>query len=482
MSALDTSRVVAIVGAGTMGAGIAQVAAAAGHRVVLFDAMDGAAARGFARLAEGIQTQVARGRIAGGDATALLGRISVAGALNDLSEASMVVEAIVEDLAIKRKLFASLEDVVAPDAILATNTSSLSITSIARDLRSADRVVGMHFFNPAPVMRLVEVVSGVATGADVASAVFETAKAWGKIPVHAKSTPGFIVNRVARAYYAEPLRLYEEQVADPATLDALMTEGAGFRMGPFALMDLIGLDVNYAVSVSVFDAFYGEPRFRPSAVQRELVNAGRLGRKSGRGFFTYGQGAVQPQPATSPVPAGLEAIDAATPIGDEIGGARIMPSDGRTAAEVARALGRPVIVHDLVAQPGGTRVGFAASPDATGAAVDAFVAALAARGQRATRLPDWPGLVALRTVAMIANEAFEAVLQGVAAEDGIDDAMRHGVNYPKGPVAWAREIGLDRILSVLDAIHALTGDPRYRASFGLRRAASITPHDERSRP
>ncbi|MBN9889865.1 3-hydroxyacyl-CoA dehydrogenase NAD-binding domain-containing protein [Salipiger abyssi] len=470
MAGIDTSRSVGVIGAGTMGAGIAQLAAAAGHPVLLYDAFEGAAEKGRARIAKGLEKLVARGKMSEADVTALVGRIEVAPSLDAFADAALAVEAIVEKLEVKRELFAQLEGIMGEDAILGTNTSSISVTSIGRDLKRPGRLVGMHFFNPAPVMKLVEVISGVSTDPAVAQTVFDTAEAWGKIPVHAKSTPGFIVNRVARPYYAEALRLYEEQVADPATLDALLTEGGGFRMGPFTLMDLIGHDVNYAVSTSVFEAYYQEPRFRPSIAQLELVNAGRLGRKTGRGFYDYSEGAEVPQPA-APAPAGrADGFDGLALSGsEEAGGTAIRLTDGRTARQLAKELGQPVIVYDLGAD--GKRLGFAASAKVGEDVLKRFAATLAMRDLTGTRLPDWPGLVVMRTVAMLANEGFEAKLQGVADEEGIDKAMRFGVNYPKGPIGWAREIGLGRVLSVLDAIHELTGDPRYRASMALRMEA-----------
>lgn len=472
MSALDLSAPVGVIGAGTMGAGIAQLAAQAGHRVLLFDAADGAAVRGLERTKKGLDRLVERGKMERDAADAITGRIEVAETLNDLAPAGLVVEAIIEDLEIKRGLFAQLEGIVGREAILATNTSSISITAIARDLDRPERFAGMHFFNPAPIMKLVEIVSGVATDNKVAETLFDTGKAWGKVAVHAKSTPGFIVNRVARPFYAEALRLYEEQVADPATIDALLTEGAGFRMGPFTLMDLIGHDVNYAVTRSVFEAYYNDPRYRPSIAQLELVNAGRLGRKSGRGFFDYSADAERPDPATEPVDP------AASPIGDldlgrdnEIDGVIIGPTDGRLARDRATAMGKPVILFDLIA-PEAKRIGFTTSPDVPSDFVARIVAGLDRAGLAATRLPDWPGLVTMRTVAMLANEGFEAVMQGVANSDAIDDAMRFGVNYPRGPIEWARTVGLSHILGVVEAIHDLTGDPRYRPSLALRAAAA----------
>jgi len=472
MNAIPTDRKIGVVGAGTMGAGIAQLAAAAGHPVILYDAVDGAAEKGMARVAKSLDKLVAREKMAAADRDALLGRIDIASDMLLMKDAAMVVEAIVEDLEIKRQLFEELEDISSPDAILATNTSSISVTAIARELRQPERVVGMHFFNPAPVMKLVEVISGIATAPEAAETVFATAEAWGKVAVHARSTPGFIVNRVARPFYGEALRLYEEQVADPSTIDALLVGGGGFRMGPFALMDLIGNDVNYAVSESVFNAFYQEPRFRPSMVQLELVNAGHLGRKSGRGFFDYSSGEELPAPQS-------EAVDeVAAPATDIVpGGETIMDdvlvarTDGRTATTRARDSGRPTVLLDLVGESSANRIGFACSPDVPPDIISRLVAGFDSRGLAATRLPDWPGLVVMRTVAMIANEAFEAVLQGVAERSAIDKAMQFGVNYPRGPIEWAEQIGLPTVLSVLDSIHDLTGDPRYRASFALRQAA-----------
>ncbi|GGF77941.1 3-hydroxyacyl-CoA dehydrogenase [Alteromonas lipolytica] len=470
MSALETNTTVAVIGAGTMGAGIAQLAAAAGHPVVLFDAFDGAAEKGKAGIDKGLEKLVARGKMTADTKAALLARIRLATDIHDVAEATLVVEAIVENLDIKRELFANLESMVASDAILATNTSSISVTSIARDLKHPERFVGMHFFNPAPVMKLVEVISGVATDKDVAECVFATAENWGKIAVHAKSTPGFIVNRVARPYYAEALRLCEEQVADPATLDALLTGAGGFRLGPFALMDLIGHDVNYAVSESVFKAYYQEPRFRPSIMQLELVNAGRLGRKSGQGFYSYTDGAEAAAPVFEPVDSSAADIDVKLTGGFTIGGVAVERTTGATATARAKALGQPVILLDLTKQEGASVVAFSCSKALPESVVASLVKGLAAREVKAVKLPDWPGLVVMRTVAMLANEAFEAQMQGVGSAEAIDNAMKYGVNYPQGPIEWANEIGLSTVLDVLDGVYSLTRDPRYRAALSLRLA------------
>src|SRR5471032_947806 len=297
MSALDKNSIIAVIGSGAMGAGIAQVAAVSGYTVKLYDTRPEAVSKALADIAKVFDKLVDKGRMSAADAAAANARLHAAGALADVVDAKLVVEAIVENLDVKRALFADLEAIVGDDCILATNTSSISVTAIAAKLRLPARLVGMHFFNPVPLMALVEVISGLATDAAVAQTVHDTAAAWGKQPVHAKSTPGFIVNRVARPFYAEGWRLLNEQAADAATIDAVMRDCGGFRMGPFELMDLIGHDVNFSVTQSVFGAYFNDPRFTPSVLQQEMVNAGFLGRKSGRGFYHYGDAApAMPQP------------------------------------------------------------------------------------------------------------------------------------------------------------------------------------------
>lgn len=287
MSALAKSDAVAVIGAGTMGAGIAQVAAQAGHRVFLYDVAPGAAKKAIEQLSAVLAKRVAAKKLEQQTLNDIVSRLLPVDTIEDIAPATLFIEAIAEDMAVKRALFVKLEALVRPDAILATNTSTLSVTAMAVGLSRPERVVGMHFFNPATVMRLVEVIRGLATAPEVIETIDATAQAWDKVTAIARSTPGFIVNRVARPYYGEALRLAEEGVADPATLDAIMTEGGGFRMGPFALMDLIGNDINYRSTRSVFEAYGSEPRFRPSLLQQELVDAGWLGRKSGRGFYCY---------------------------------------------------------------------------------------------------------------------------------------------------------------------------------------------------
>jgi 3-hydroxybutyryl-CoA dehydrogenase len=470
-SALPKSAAVGVVGAGAMGSGIAQVAYRAGHPVTLYDVTPGAAERARDKIKKDLQGLAAKGRCDATLADAVMEGIAVAGSIEDLSHCHLVVEAVLESHTVKQELFVQLEKIVAEEAILATNTSSISVTSIAKKLRRPERFVGMHFFNPVPVMKLVEVVVGLATSEQVCDAILATAEAWGKIAVRCRSTPGFIVNRVARPYYAEALRLVEEQVANYATIDTLMKNSGGFRMGPFELMDLIGNDVNYTVSKSIFEAFYADARFRPSLLQMEMVDAGWFGRKSGRGFYDY---SVSPTQTVCKTATDQPARGGFNPSRHpkRFGSALVALTDGRTAQERSNAHGEPVFLVDLSLDwDSATCIGFTAPSGVSGDDIKHFSALLESEGKRAVILPDWPGLVVMRTVAMLVNEAFEAVMQGVASGESIDLAMRNGVNYPLGPIEWARRVGLGHVVAVIDAIFAVTHDPRYRVSYRLRREA-----------
>ena len=501
IEALPGSAAIGVIGAGAMGAGIAQIAAAAGHPVWVHDLRRGAAEAAIGAIRKQFDRLLEKGKLKA-DAHALASaNLRAAVGLSDLADCALVVEAIVESLDAKRSLFSELEKVMATGAILATNTSSISITSIAASLQRPERLVGMHFFNPAPLMPLVEVIRGMATEAQVADTVFATAVRWGKTPVHARSTPGFIVNRVARPFYAEGLRLLQEGVADPATLDAVMRECGGFRMGPFELMDLIGHDVNYAVTRSVFEAYYGDPRFAPSLIQLELLNAGFLGRKSGRGFYDYRDGAEQARAASAPpqpAPDGI-VIHGATPFaialsarleragvafstggpvsGDEriatADGATLALTDGRSATRRARDTGvTDLVLVDLMLDPcQAARAAVAMADSCSDVAGAAVIGLLQAAGFQVSVLSDAPGLAVMRTVAMLANEACDAVLQQVCSVEGADLAMRGGVGYPVGPLEWADRIGVSRVLGVLEALVDHYGEPRYRASALLRQRA-----------
>lgn len=505
MSADLDQAPVLVVGAGIMGAGIAQVAALAGHEVMLYDARSGAAGEARSKLAATLEGLVAKGRMEAGTAAGAVARIAPVARLADGARAGLVVEAIVEDLEAKRALFRELEHLVGERAVLATNTSSISVTAIANGLARPGRLVGMHFFNPVPLMKLVEVISGLHSEPDVAAAVFELARAWGKVPVHARSTPGFIVNRIARPYYAETLALLLEQAAPPQVLDACL-KAAGFRMGPCELMDLIGHDTNFAVTNSVYEANFQDKRYQPSLVQREMVAGGLLGRKSGRGFYAYPEGvpalpvALHDAPATArevvvhgdgPLAdhferAAAQALAAqgwgparergSTWVGLEVDGARLALTDGRPAFQLAHEAGlADVAVFDRVfalPPPAGHALAYAVNEGASTAWRAQAGAWLAALGFTPLALADAPGLVAARTVAMLVNEAADAVLQGVCAPEGADAAMKLGVNHPRGPFEWLHGWSVAGVVAVVEALDAMYRGERYRVSPWLRRQAA----------
>ena len=495
MTALSTTARIAVIGAGAMGAGIAQVAAQAGHPVLLLDNRPGAAAQAIDGIDRQLGKRVEKGKLSADARMATVARLQAVESIEELTDCALIIEAIVENLEVKRALFRQLESLCSEQCILASNTSSLSITSIAAQLERPQRLLGLHFFNPAPVMALVEIVCGLASDPALADCLYATAKAWGKKPVHTRSTPGFIVNRVARPFYAESLRLLQENVADCATLDALMRDAGGFAMGAFELTDLIGHDVNYAVTCSVFDAYYGDNRFQPSLIQKDLVDAGRLGRKSGHGFYSYADGAERVQARTTSsertvtacvIEGDLGIANALVPRLREhainvikrdgkgllrVGDAVLAVSDGRMACQRAKEDGlRNLILLDLAFDYGtAQRIAISCAAGIDPDALEDGVALLQQAGFGVSLLSDSPALAVLRTVAMLANEAADALLHGVASAADIDLAMRAGVNYPAGPLAWADAIGLAHILRVLENLQASYGEARYRPSLLLRR-------------
>jgi 3-hydroxybutyryl-CoA dehydrogenase len=374
--------VVGVLGAGTMGSGIVQVAAQNGHDVVLVDLNSKILEKSKEQLTKIMGRLVEKGKITGQEAEDIKSRVTYSEDIHDFSKCGLVIEAIIEDLEIKSHVFTQLEQIVPKGCILASNTSSLSIASIGASLSDPGKVIGIHFFNPAPLMPLVEIIPAVQTEEETLEKAKAIIDGWGKVTVLCKDTPGFIVNRVARPFYGEALRIYEEGIADFATIDWAMTELGGFRMGPFTLMDYIGNDVNYTVTETVFKAFYYDPRYKPSFTQKRHAEAGYLGRKSDRGYYNYAEGAQKPEPNK-----------------DE-------------------KLGKVILERILV---------------------------------------------------MLMNEAIDAVFLNIGSKEDIDLAMTKGVNYPKGLLSWADEMGLDNVLSKLEELFHEYGEDRYRPSPLLRR-------------
>ncbi|MBZ0099118.1 MAG: 3-hydroxybutyryl-CoA dehydrogenase [Taibaiella sp.] len=383
MGRFSKDSIVGVIGAGAMGSGIAQVAAMAGHKVVVFDTNEAALQKSEAALEKVLAKLAEKGKIE--SVESITSKYTYASDLAAFKDCGLIIEAIVENLDIKKKVFADVEKIVSADCVLATNTSSLSVTSIAAACTRAERVLGLHFFNPAPLMALVEVVPAVQADAAITAECKDLMAAWKKVPVIAKDTPGFIVNRVARPFYGEAIRMMEEGIADMATIDWAMTEIGGFKMGPFTLTDYIGHDVNYVVTETVFQSFFYDPRYKPSFSQKRLLEAGWLGRKSGRGFYNYAEGATQ-----------------------------------------------PVANKDIVA------------------------------GNRITE----------RIIAMLINEAVDALHLNIASAQDLELAMTKGVNYPKGLLQWCDDWGADKCLNILDGLYNEYHEDRYRASVLLRRMAA----------
>lgn len=464
---------IGVCGAGAMGSGIAQVAAQNGAQVTLFDMSAEALASAEKRIAGSVDGLVAKGRLASDEAEAIKRRITITDELEALSGCDLVIEAIIEDASVKADLFARLEAILAPDAIIATNTSSLPIARLARSLGDPARFVGMHFFNPPTVMKLVEVIGGPATDSAALAAIHATAQAWGKVAVRVADVPGFIVNRVARPFYAEAFLAWQEQAAAPAEIDALF-RSAGFRMGPLELTDFIGQDVNFTVARSVYDSYFGHTRFRPQLKQAGLVDAGWLGRKSGHGVYDYALanpidtscGTRHDGPVSEAAQAAAQALLTALP-GEIItcGNVDIAVTCGATAMALSVASGRATGVFDWFEAGSTGAIGFAASDDTAAGVVAAIAAAL---DRPLIRIADRPGLIVCRTLAQIVNAAADAVFEKVADEEGIDSAMRFGANYPFGPFGWADRYGRTQVRRALSAIAHETGDPAYAASQFMR--------------
>lgn len=457
---------IGVCGAGAMGSGIAQIAAQSGHEVVVYDVFAPSRERSRSQILGGLEQLVKRGKLDEAGSAAVADALRWTDDIGALAECDLVIEAIIEDLAAKQALFAQLEALLQPEAILASNTSSLPIARLARGLARPERFIGMHFFNPATVMKLVEVVTGPATDPAVAETVAATARSWGKVAVPVADVPGFIVNRVARPFYAEGFRCLQQQGAAPDVVDFLFRKAADFRMGPLELTDLIGQDVNFAVARSVYDSYFGQARFVPQLGQGALVDAGWLGRKTGRGVYDYGDGQGVPVPGISgaaPLADAPPRPEVAGPGAPalEIEGVHVRFSRGRTARAEAAVRGGRVALIDWFDPATAGAAGFAASDDdAAGVATGLLVA----WGLEPCRIADRPGIIVLRTLAQIANAAGDAVLEGVSDEAGIDAAMQFGANYPFGPIAWGERIGAAALVDVLSAIAQATGQAMYNPS------------------
>lgn len=383
----SSSSTIGIIGSGAMGSGIAQVAANAGHPTIIYDNSAAALEKARSGLQSSLAKLVEKQKLTQEKADGILARTQYVSELAGLRDCQLIIEAIVENIDVKQKVFADVESLVNAGCVLASNTSSLSITSIASACKSPERVIGIHFFNPATLMPLVEIIPGVATDAAIAAACRQLIDGWGKVTVMAKDTPGFIVNRVARPFYSEALRIYEEQIANIPTIDWAMKELGGFKMGPFELMDLIGHDVNYVVTETVWKQFYYDPRFKPALSQKRLLEAKFLGRKAGRGFYDYREGAAVPAPNK-----------------DE-------------------ALGKAIVN---------------------------------------------------RVLCMLINEAADTLYLGIASAKDIDLAMTKGVNYPKGLLAWADEIGIGNVTATLQDLYNTYEDDRYRTCVLLKQMLKAT--------
>ncbi|QOD13859.1 3-hydroxyacyl-CoA dehydrogenase [Psychrobacter sp. 28M-43] len=509
-----TVNTIAIIGTGIMGMGIAQTAAQAGIQVLLYDAKSGAAEQGRQSLQGTLEKLTAKGKFTDEQLQDTLSNLTVLQELSQIATAEIVVEAIIENLDIKKQLFAQLEGVVTADTILATNTSSLSVTAIAADCDHPERVAGFHFFNPVPLMKIVEVIPGLSTQQSVVDVLSDLAKRMGHLGVVAKDTPGFIVNHGGRAYGTEALKILGEGVTTFENIDRILREGAGFRMGPFELLDLTGIDVSHPVMESIYNQFYHEARYRPHPLTRQMLVGKKLGRKVGEGFYHYENG--QKLSTVTTQDQSSEALISDAVITSVWVGADLA-EDKNQLVDYLKSQG--VAIDDNEKPNSDSLVLLAPyGEDTTNAAIryqvdpkqavaidmltglakhrtlmpslitqERFVAqayALFSKGldnSEATKQPivgatliaESTGFVAQRVVAMVINLGCDIAMQGIASPEDIDNAVKLGLGYPYGPISWGDHLGASRVLLILERIYGLTGDPRYRPSPWLQRRAKL---------
>jgi 3-hydroxybutyryl-CoA dehydrogenase len=440
-----TIQRIGVVGAGTMGAGIAQLACLGGFETWMHDPVPDALAAGETRVADGLAKGASKGMWSEDEAATARGRLNLAADLEKLGGCQLVIEAAPEDLELKRELLGKLSAICGPDAMFATNTSSLSVTAIAAGTDRPGRVCGMHFFNPPPLMRLVEVVAGDDTAAATVEAATEVARAMGREPIRAGDGIGFVANRCARPFTLEALRLLGERVAPIDQIDRIVRIGGGFRMGPFELMDLVGVDVNFEVARSFWEQSFHEPRWQPHPIQARMVAAGRHGRKAGRGYYDYG---TERHRSADPEPPKRDP------------GWRRDPAIEQSVRHFAFPNPDAASLVELARDP--------SMGDEDAQAAERY---FRAAGMHVEWVGEAPGLVLGRILAQIVNEAHFAVGQGVASAEDCDTAMRLGFNWPRGPFEWGAAIGPGRAVAILDALHRLLGEERYRVSPLLRREA-----------
>jgi 3-hydroxybutyryl-CoA dehydrogenase len=509
MATTPPPQTIGVLGAGTMGAGIAQLACLSGARTLLYDPAREALERGAEQIRAQLDRGVERGRVTAGEAAAARERLVPVPELSDLAPAELVIEAAPESLELKRVIFRELSSVVAPDCVLATNTSSLLVTAIAAAATNPERVVGMHFFNPAPVMRLLEVVAGEQSDERSLAVARAAGEAMGKEVILAADGPGFLVNRCNRPFGLEALRLVQEGIAPVAEIDRICRLAGGFRMGPFELMDLVGVDTGLDISRSFYEQSFGEPRWRPSPIAARMVAAGRLGRKAGRGYYDYSEGPHRPEDPEPPAASGgggLIVVAGSTLLAGELATAAAEAGwDVRTPAETDGEV--PFLILDCTIEeepeapleggpqaiccaggslaaldPGGGATGFHAlpplqlsslveltrGPDTSEPATTATEQFFHSLGKHVAWVKDAPGLVLGRIVCQVINEAAFALGEGVGSAEDIDLGMLRGLNYPRGILHWADAIGLDHVLALLDALVHERGEERYRAAPALR--------------